>query len=442
MAAAASTASLEAIERALVERVAARRDELVALTRELIGFDTTSRSDPSMPAREEAALQGALADRLRAAGAEVDLWEPAPEDVAGHPVSVPGIGFAGRPQLAARLRGSGGGRTVVLNGHIDVVPAAREDGWAHDPFDAQVRDGSVVGRGACDMKGGIAAMVVAAEVLAELGELRGDVLVCTNTDEESSGVGALACARRGVRGDFAIVPEPTGLEVWPACRGSVYCSIEVPGRAGHAEQEHAHWSEGGAVNAIAKAQHLLAGVERLRAEWRARAALRHPLLDPPDLVATQLVADSGWRVTIPDRADVTLAVLIVPVQADPDGWTRGVQGEVEAFLRAWCAADPWLAEQPPSFRWHTECNPSETPVEAPSVQALLAANVALGLPPVLGALGSWYDGATLAGEGGTPALMYGPRHIDWAHTVGERVPIDDLVACAQGIAIAVRRLCA
>lgn len=436
--------TLNADERRLVDRIAERREELVALASELIRFDTTSRSDPAAPAREEAALQQALADRLAAAGAELDLWEPDPADVAGHPLAPPGIGFAGRPQLAARLRGSGGdgARSLLLNGHLDIVPAAREDGWERDPFDPHVTaDGNLVGRGACDMKGGIAAMVVAAEVLAATGRLRGDVVVCTNTDEESSGVGGLACARRGVSADFAIVPEPSGLEVWPACRGSVYCDVVLEGRAGHAEQEHAHFTEGGAVNAIAKAQHLLAGVDALRREWRSRAALRHPLLDPPDVLCTQLHADSGWNVTIPDRATLTLAALILPAQASADGWTRDVQEEVEGFLRRWCDADPWLREHPPTFRWHTEVNPSETPTDAPVVQELLHANRALDLPLTLGGLGSWYDGATFALEARTPAVMYGPRHIDWAHTVGEHVPIDDLVACAQGIAIAGWRLC-
>jgi acetylornithine deacetylase len=290
------------------------------------------------------------------------------------------------------------------------------------------------------MKGGIAAMVVAAEVLAEHGGARGDVIVCTNTDEESSGVGALACARHGVSADFAIVPEPSSLHVWPACRGAVYCTIGVPGRAGHAEQEHPHWQEGGAVNAIEKAQFLLEGADRLRREWRSRADLQHPLLDPPDILATRLVADSGWLVTIPDHAEIMLAVLVVPRQADADGWNDGVRDEVEAYLRRWCEADSWLAAHPPTFQWHTQTNPSETPADAASVQELLRANAALGLPLELGGLGSWYDGATFALETGTPALMYGPSSIDWAHTVGEYVPIDDLVACAQGIALATRRL--
>ena len=429
--------TLDADERGLADGIAERRDDIVALASELIAFDTTTRSQPSDPARQEAELQAALGERLRAAGAEVDVWEPSAEDAAGHPLTPEGgIGFEGRPQLAARFRGSGGAGSLLLNGHIDVVPG--------DPaqFRPRVEDGSLIGRGACDMKGGIAAMVVAAEALAATGRLRGDVLVCTNTDEESSGVGALACARHGVAADFAIVPEPSGLEVWPACRGSVYGTVVVPGRAGHTEQEHEHWRDGGAVNAIEMTRHLLDGVERLRLDWRRRSSSQHPLLPPPDIVVSRLVADCGWDVTLPDRAELTLAVLILPHQADPDGWTAGVQREVESYLRRWCDAEPWLAEHPPSFHWHTEVNATETPTDAASIQALLRANAALGLPLRLGGLGSWYDGATFALEAGTPAVMYGPRHIDWAHTATEHVLVDDLVACAQGIALAGWRLCA
>ncbi len=441
-ASALSNAVLTADEQALVDRIATRRDDIVRLTCELIGYDTTSRTEPNMPAREEAALQTSLGERLTAARAEVDVWEPVSEDVANHPLSAGRTyTFEGRPQLAARWRGSGGGRSVLFNGHIDVVPASIEDGWDHDPFDPQVHDGNIVGRGACDMKGGIAAMVIAAEVLAETGGLSGDLLVCTNTEEESGGTGALACARHGVSADFTIVTEPSGLEVWPACRGSVYAAIEIPGRAGHAEEEHPHWREGGAVNAIEKARHLLAGVDNLRAQWRSRLSSRHPLLDPPDLVPVALVADSGWDVTIPSRARLTLAVLILPYQTDADGWTSLAREEVEAHLRRWCDADSWLAQNPPTFHWYVETNPSETPVEADSVQALLGANGALGLPLTLGGLGSWYDGATFALETGSPALMYGPRHIGGAHAVNEYVPVDDLVSCAQGLAVAAARLC-
>jgi acetylornithine deacetylase len=146
-------------------------------------------------------------------------------------------------------------------------------------------------------------------------------------------------------------------------------------------------------------------------------------------------------VTIPNRVEIDLSVLILPQQADAHGWTTDAQAEVEGYLRRWCESDSWLVEHPPSFNWYTEVNPSETPVDADSVLALRAANRGLGIPDKLGGLGSWYDGATFALEANTPALMYGPRAIDWAHTVDEYVPIDDLVKCAQGIAIAGWRLC-
>ena len=105
------------------------------------------------------------------------------------------------------------------------------------------------------------------------------------------------------------------------------------------------------------------------------------------------------------------------------------------------ASSPTGFGLPPSFEWHTAVNPSETPVDAASVQTLLAVNRALGLPPQLGALGSWYDGATYSLEAATPALMYGPGSIQRAHTVGEWVAVDELVTCAQALAVAAWRLC-
>lgn len=423
-----------------MDAIGERRDEIVGLLDRLIRFDTTTREHPEAPARDDAAMQGMLADRLAAVGFSIDLWEPAAADVAAHPLSLEGdISFAGRPQLIATTQGERDRPSLMFNGHVDVVRADKRDGWSSDPFDPVVRDGFVFGRGACDMKGGIAAMVVAAELLVEDG-FEGGLVLCTNTDEESSGIGALACARRGIGGALAaIVTEPTGLEIWPACRGGVYCDITIPGRAGHAEQDHDHWSAAGAVNALGPARHILAGLDRLRADWNSRHDYRHPLLPRPEIVVTKLVADAGWPVIMPGSAELTFGALVVPAQTDSDGWTSDVKREVQDFLLSWCSADPWLAEHMPSFKWYGQTNPWETAADAAPVRALLSANAALGLPLQLGALGSWYDGATYGLEADIPVVMYGPRHIDWAHSVDERVAVDDLVACATGLAVAARR---
>jgi acetylornithine deacetylase len=148
--------------------IADGRDELIQLVTDLVAFDTTARSIEDPP-RQEAALQAYLGERLRGQGAGVDIWEPAPEDVAGSRQIEPGLAFAGRPQLAATFAGAGGGRSLMLNGHIDVVTPDPVDQWASDPWRAEIRDGNLYGRGTCDMKGGIGCMVFAAETLARGG---------------------------------------------------------------------------------------------------------------------------------------------------------------------------------------------------------------------------------------------------------------------------------
>src|SRR5581483_8079343 len=174
-------------ERRVCDAIEAGNEELVALACELIAFDTTARN-PGDPPRAEVALQEHLAATLEGAGATAELFEPDAAAMDGKPLVPPGLDFAGRPQLIARKAGGGGGRSLVLNGHIDVVTAEPRGEWTSDPFVPEVRDGNLYGRGACDMKGGIAAMTFAVETLAALDiELGGDLLVATNTDEESSG---------------------------------------------------------------------------------------------------------------------------------------------------------------------------------------------------------------------------------------------------------------
>jgi acetylornithine deacetylase len=428
------------------EAVEARRDELVALASALIGFDTTAR-EVGDPPRAERALQEYLAARLEALGADVDVWEPDTEALRDRPLVPPGLDFAGRPQLIARRRGRGGARSLVFNGHIDVVSAEPLDAWMSDPFSAEVRDGRLYGRGACDMKGGIAAMVSAVEALGSLGiELESDLLVATNTDEESSGAGGTALVERGLRAAAGIVTEPTGFDVWVACRGSEYCEIRVPGRPGHAEIRQPSWREGGAVNAIEKAVVVLDAIRSLRDDWSRRNGLEHPLLARPSLLPT--MARSGeWPVTYPASCDLTVVVMYLPVQADADGWGSEVRREVERWITRETARDDWLAEHPPEFDWRPiSVMPLEIPSSDPIVRTMLDATADVGRSGRLGGLDSWYDGATLTTLARIPSIGYGPPGFDpegvsVAHTIDEYVPVDGLVACAQGLAVAAMRFC-
>ena len=240
---------MKALERQLLQEVEARRDDLVDLASTLIGFDTTAR-EPGEPGGEEAALQEHLASRLDDSGLEVELWEPE-ADLAASVTVPPGFAFDGRLQLLARRPGTGGGRNLLLNGHVDVVPSGPADAWSVPPRPAQLRDGRLYGRGACDMKGGVAAMVVAVEALAALAvPTAGDLLVNTVTDEESTGAGAAAILARGAGAEAGIIPEPTGLDIWTASRGSTVATITVPGRPGHAGLARLEDDPAAAVNAI------------------------------------------------------------------------------------------------------------------------------------------------------------------------------------------------
>jgi len=365
------------LEQRILDEVAAGREELVELTSALIGFDTTAR-EPSDPARAEADLQAYLGDRLRRAGATVDIWEPEPGDVAGTRQIPPGLTFEGRPQLAARFAGAGGGRSLLLNGHIDVVPSDPRERWTSDPNQAEVRDGNLYGRGACDMKGGVACMVYAAEVLARLGvKLAGNIVVNTVTDEESSGAGGLAAARHGVRADAGIVPEPTAFEVWVACRGSLTPTITVEGRPGHAEMAQPHWKDGGAVNAIEKMSVVLDAVRRLREEWMGRPDKRHPHLSSGTIVPVK-ISGGEWAVTYPASCSLTCEVMYLPGNADDDGWGREVEAEIEAWIAAAAAADPWLVLHPPAIEWALDIPPAEVDAAHPIVEAVAKASAAAG----------------------------------------------------------------
>jgi acetylornithine deacetylase len=432
--------ALSPLEQDVVAEIGGRAAEIVALASALIRFDTTARTPGDLP-REERALQELLSARLAAAGAAVELFEPDAATLAGKPLVPRGLDFEGRPQLIARFAGQGRGRSLLLNGHIDVVPADVADGWSSPPFAPQVRDGRLYGRGACDMKGGVAAMVVAAEVLAARNVLAGELLVATNTDEESSGAGGVALVEQGVRADGAIVTEPTGFDVWISCRGSSYLSIVVPGRAGHAEVAHPDWRDGGAVNAIEKAVVVLDGLRLLGERWAADPGLRHERLASPGIVPTMITA-GDWPVTIPGEARITVAVTFLPAQADASGWGSRVEREVADAVAQACAKDDWLAQNP--ARVDVDPNPVmplEIPLDAPVVGAVAGAAADVAGHGRLGGLDSWYDGATFTLLADTPAVGFGPGGFETAHAVDEHVPVDDLVTCAQTLAVAALRFC-
>lgn len=430
-------------ERRVVDAIAQRADELVELACELIRLDTTTRGAADDPPRDEARLQERVAALLASRGAEVELWEPRAGELDRWRGQVPeGLGFEGRPQLLARFPGRAGGPSLLFNGHIDAVSAEPVARWSSPPLRPAVRDGMLFGRGACDMKGGVAAMLLAAVALVDEGvALAGDLLVNTVTDEEWNGAGALASVARGVAADAGIVPEATGFRALVACRGVVAPTITVRGRAGHAELPQPDWREGGAVNAIDKAMVVLDAIGGLRRRWR-EASPPHRHLHPGDLVPT-MIAGGDWWVTYPSSCELTLDVTYLPAQGGREGDGHAVEREIEEWVCERTRADPWLAANPPRFVWGTSLTPAEIPDEHPIVGCVRAGGESVGRPGGIGGLQSWHDAATFS-RFGTPTISYGPAGIasdgeSLAHAIDEHVPVADLVACAQALAVAAIR---
>ncbi len=432
-------------ERAALDAIEARRDEVAALAAELISHDTTVRGEPGDPPRAERQVQELLAERLQAAGAEVELWEPEPGSLDEWQRQVPaGLGFAGRPQMIARFPGDPELPSLHLNGHIDVVSAEPAERWQSPPFEPEVRDGRLYGRGACDMKGGVATMIEAAVAVAGAGaKRRGDLIVSTVTDEEWNGAGSLAVATR-IKADAGIVPEATDFEPWIACRGVLNPTITVAGRPGHAEMPQPDWRKGGAVNAIEKATIVLSAVRELRERWAADHS-DHPLLAPGELIPT-VIKGGEWWVNYPASCTTVVDITYLPSQGDADGaWGDGLAREIEEWILERSREDEWLAEHPPRFEWGTNLAPAEIAPDHGIVTTALGAGEAVGRTGKVAALQGWHDAATFT-RFGTPTISYGPAGLSndgetLAHAVDEFVPVDDLVDTAKAIAVAAIHWC-
>lgn len=430
------------MDAAVMDAIEDRREELVDLAAQLIGFDTAVR--PSGESAQERELQELLAGRLEAAGAEIDLWEPEADDVTHHAQVPDDVSFDGRPQLIARIAGDSSDRTLLFNGHIDVVPVEPVELWTSPPFRPEVRDGRLYGRGACDMKAGVAAMVFAVETLGMMGlRTPAGLVVNTVTHEETCGAGTLASLAHGLTATAAIVPEPTGFGVLRTCRGILNLDVTAPGRAGHATFHQPDWRDGGAVNAIEKAMIVVAAALRLGDEWATRGALAHEHLPRPSIVPT-LISGGEWKVSYPAACSVFLDIAYLPGQADPDGAGESVRQEISSWLAAAAEDDPWLREHPPSLSWGIDLPPGEVEPSAPIVRCVADAAERVSGHAELGGLDSWHDAASLIRVGGIPTVDFGPANTaadgrTLMHAIDEHVEVDGLVRCAQTLALAALR---
>ena len=379
---------------------------------------------------DESAARDVAAAAMAAAGLEVRAWDDDPVALAADP-DFPG---SERPRTtlplaAGHLRGSRPGPRLLLVGHTDVVPPGNREAWSLDPFVPEVRDGRVFGRGACDMKGGLAAAIAAVAAVratVEPGDLAGEAAVVAVPSEEDGGAGMLAAIRAGYVGDAAVIAEPTRLEIVTVQAGAITFRLEVPGRAAHASMRR----EG--VSAIEKLEVLHAALradEAARNAAETRPEMRALGLPYPTILGT--VRGGDWASTVPDRvvAEGRYGVRAGQVASE-------AAAELEAVVARACAADPWLRDHPATVsisggRFSSAAVPADHPLP---VGLAAAAESVLGHRPPFVGVPYGADMRLLVREGATPTVMFGPGDVRVAHAADEHVDLAEVVACARVLA--------
>jgi acetylornithine deacetylase len=369
------------------------KGDAMALLRELVRTDSRN---PSLAAGApgEGPIARALADTLRAWGITADVVDALP----------------GRPNVIATIKGSGGGRSLMFNGHIDVVGV---EGMTHAPFDAHEKGGRLYGRGSSDMKGGVASMCAAAARLK--GRLKGDLIVACVADEEYKSAGTAQLIKRGIRSDAAIVTEPSRLQVMPAHKGFSWWEFTINGRAAHGSR----WDLG--QDAIRSAAAILVEFDRIDREDLPKKS--HPLLGRPSLHAGTITGGSGLS-TYPERCVFTIERRTLPGER-----RESVAAEVNAVFEGYRerGSGQTMSYAGQELLWQP---PSDVALDAPVVVALSQTLREHGLSDKPAGMSAWTD-AALLNAAGIPAICFGPGDMGLAHAAEEYIEAREVEQAAD-----------
>ena len=429
----------------LFERIDALRDEAVGLLRELVAIDSTNPSFAGVARDEviggETRCNEVLRERYEQAGLETHWVAPDPE----------------RKNLVGLREGTGGGRSLILNGHVDTVPPVEPDAWlTGSPWRPEIHDGRLYGLGSTDMKGSDTAMWLVAQALGDTGlRLAGDLQLHSVVGEEmmEHELGTSACVRAGFRADAAVVTEPTSypsaLTVSPVAPGNWYLRITVEGKSTHCGNRPLAIRPGGpgdaiGVNALEKGVKVVTWLQELEQQWGMTKT--HPYFSPGffSLLPGVFYSDPGKPIPFyfANRAEISYSIWYPPQQDAAE-----VSQEIEEYLLGACRLDPWLREHPPQFEWLNNWPPMDTSWEHPIVQAMVKGHAAASgrkLPapspqqPVN--FGAACDGSFLEDEG-IPSVVFGPGDLRLAHCKDESVELDEVIAAAKSLAACVVEWC-
>jgi len=383
----------------------------------------------------ESSAQAVVIEKCRQLGLTLDIWEIGGDELKNHPAyCCDRESFEGNPNLVGVLKGIGGGRSMILNGHIDVVPVGDQESWKRDPFSGYIESGKLYGRGSTDMKGGTAAMLMAIEAIVATGiQLKGDVIFQSVIEEESGGTGTLAAVLRGYSADGAIIPEPTNLKIFPKQQGSMWFRITVTGKAAHGGTRY----EG--VNAIEKAVTVVQRIQQLEKE--RNALITDPLyknIPIPIPINLGKLLSGEWPSSVPDTAIIEGRMGVAPEET-----IQSAQAQMEKCLEELADEDEWFHTHPLQIEWFGgRWLPGSIPSTHPLLQELTECfTLVKGEAPIVEASPWGTDGGILSSVGHTPVVVFGPGITKTAHEANEHILLEDMFTASEIIARTLIKWC-
>lgn len=403
---------------------------------ELTSFLQKMVQASSLPDHEHE-VQNLVVQKLRSMGLEVEIVPSKFDDLRDHPAfGDDGFSPTDRINVVGRWVGTqtGEGKSLILNGHVDVVPVGDLSLWGDSPWSGAIRDGRMYGRGSCDMKAGLCAGIFAVDVLQRLGyQPARDVLIESVIGEESGGIGTLTTIIKGYTADAAILLEPTRLELSPVQSGALTFRLTVPGRSIHAAMKAY------GVSAIEKFALLLNAINALDAERHAN--FKHPLFEDPNNVApinVGTVRGGEWHSTVPEEVVAEGRMGVFPGESNESA-RRAFAGAIQAAAES----DAWLGQHPPRVEWFEgQFESGETPLDHPLIRLLSAAHQQVtGSAPTMRGVTYGSDMRLFTNHARIAATHYGPGDVGMAHAVNEFVPLDEVVTVTKVIANMVAQWC-
>ena len=403
------------------------RDEIISFIQALV-------QSPSL-ANDEESVQKIIQSKLESLGLETKKVIVQFESIKNHPAFCDdGFSPDSRVNVIGQWKNGDAAKSLILNGHVDVVPTGPETLWNESPWSGSVRDNRIYGRGSCDMKAGLASGIFAIQVLQAIGfKPKGNVMVQSVVGEESGGCGTLTNIVKGYSGDAAVILEPTSLKVCPIQSGALTFRLKIPGQATHAAMR---WD---GISAIEKYNLIHQSIIELEKERHQSFNVKYyKLSDRVAPINIGTIKGGEWHSTVPESVMVEGRFGVFPGESALDA-----KNAFENHLKKVANSDVWLKENPPILEWFEgQFESGQTNVNHSIIRALKHAykNVKNN-SAILEGVTYGSDLRLFTNHADIPAVLFGPGDVRLAHSANENIEIEEVLTCVKIITNLIIKWC-